>query len=288
MKRYRITYRNTSIEAPDGDFVIGRGNDCHLVLDDPSVSRVHAIIRKKDGELTILDQGSRNGVILNKKRLNREQQLQEGDQIVIGHQVIRIATITENTQAERTQGIIRCQNCGAWSSGDATTCSSCGNAISGVQNDPSTQELKAKTAVSGRPSFSTLCELASKSIQVGKVDEAERLMDTIYASAKSRISEREPIASGDFEKIANVLLDLAKTAKNAVYVSRIFELHHAMKRLMSRELVEQLYDVVRPAGYLACKEMTRYLTFLDSQSQRFSPGELFVHRRLNGLVKLCS
>lgn len=145
-----------------------------------------------------------------------------------------------------------------------------------------------RTAVSGRPSFSTLCELAAKSIQVGKTEEAERLMDTIFSSAKSRIEDREPISSEDFEKIADVMTSLAKAAKSPTQISRIFILHYLSKRLMSRELVESLYDIVRPVGYLACPEMTRYLNFLDSQANKLSPSERFVHKRLAGLVKLCS
>lgn len=286
MKRYRITYKNTNIEAPEGEFLIGRGNDCHLVLDDPSVSRIHAKIVKVDEALFIEDKGSRNGVLVNKKRISGRKNLNEGDQIIIGHQVIRIATTKENVR-ERTQGIIRCVNCGAFSSSDAGMCSSCGNPISLAPTNPIQREASS-TSVTGRPSFSTLCDLASKSIHVGRIDEAERLMGTIFSATKSRIGEKEPFASGEFERIAEVLLQLAQSAKNPSYISNIFTIHHLAKRLMSRELVEMLYDVVRPVGYLACPEMTRYLSFLDAQTKRLSPGEMFVHRRLAGLIKLCS
>jgi hypothetical protein len=287
MKRYRITYKNTNIEAPEGEFLIGRGNDCHLVLDDPSVSRIHAVIEKKGADLFIEDKGSRNGVIVNKKRIPERTLLQEGDQVVIGHQVIRIAVMKEASSPERTQGIIRCPSCGGWSSGDANTCSACGRPFT-VTPDSPTKALKAATAVSGRPSFSTLCELASKSIQVGKVDEAERLMETVFSAVKSRIADNEPISPQEFEQISEVMLALAKADKNPNRISQIFTIHHMAKRLMSRDLVEMLYNSVRPTGYLACPEMTRYLSFLDAQSERLSPGELFVYRRLTGLVKLCS
>ena len=286
MKRYRITYKNTNIEAPEGEFLIGRGNDCHLVLDDPSVSRIHAKLEKKGGDLFVEDKGSRNGVLVNKARISGRTKLAEGDQIVIGHQVIRIAKMKENAP-ERTQGIIRCGNCGAFSSSDSGVCSSCGRLISISPSDPIQKET-GSTAVAGRPSFTTLCELASKSIHVGRIDEAERLMGTVFSAAKGHIENKEPISSREFERISEVLLQLARHSKSPAYISNIFTIHHMAKRLMTRELVEMLYDVVRPVGYLACPEMTRYLGFLDSQTKRLSPGELFVHRRLAGLTKLCS
>ncbi len=288
MKRYRITYKNTNIEAPEGEFLIGRGNDCHLVLDDPSVSRIHAVIEKRGADLFIEDKGSRNGVVVNKKRVSGRTKLSEGDQVVIGHQVIRIAILKERPPSDLTQGIIRCPSCGAWSSGDIKICSNCGKALSVSPGEPTQKDIKSNTAITGRPSLSTLCALASKSIHVGKTDEAERLMETVFSAAKCRIEDKESLSSREFEQISDVLLALAKAAKNPLRISQIFTIHHMTKRLMSRELVEQLYDVVRPAGYLACPEMTRYLNFLEAQSERLSPGELFVHRRLAGLIKLCS
>ena len=76
--------------------------------------------------------------------------------------------------------------------------------------------------------------------------------------------------------------------KQARQITHLFSVHLAARQLMSRELVEKLYNLVRSVGYLACPEMTRYLNFLESKEKSFSPGERFVHRRLQGLVKLCS
>lgn len=288
MKRYRITYKNTSIEAPEGEFLIGRSNECHLVLDDPSVSRIHAVIRRSGDELEVEDRGSRNGVIVNKERIREQRKLGNGDQVVIGHQVIRIVLSAEPSKADRTQGIKRCPSCGAWSSGDASTCAVCGTSISVSAPFAGDDDLKVKTAAGGRPTFSMLVELALKAIQVGKLEEAERLVSGISSSAEARLNDGESLVPGDLDKIATVMVALAQAAKAPKEISRLFSLHFAAKNLMSRELVEKMYDIVRPVGYLACPEMTRYLGMLDSKSEGFNPGESFVHRRLQGLVKLCS
>jgi hypothetical protein len=288
MKRYKINYKSTSIEAPDGEFLIGRSDECHLVLDDPSVSRVHAVIVREGESLRVEDRGSRNGVMVNKERIKESRNLKDGDQVAIGHQVIKIALSNDASKIDRTQGIRRCPSCGAWSSGDVTCCTACGTSISAVAPFAGDDDLKVRTAAGSRPTFAMLVELALKAVQVGKLEEAERLVSGIVSSAEGRLLSGEGLVDGDLEKIGGVMAQLAQASKSSKEISRMFSLHLAAKQLMSRELVEKLYDLVRPVGYLACPEMTKYLNFLDSKSAELNPGELFVHRRLQGLIKLCS
>lgn len=62
---------------------IGRDVKNDILLNDPSVSRVHVeVIKNIDGYL-IKDQGSKNGLFVNNQRVE-EHQLQEGDSITIG------------------------------------------------------------------------------------------------------------------------------------------------------------------------------------------------------------
>lgn len=67
-----------------GSIVIGRSEQCDLRLDDPDVSRQHATVQEENGRFTIADAGSRNGVLLNGKRIDAETEIQEGDDIVLG------------------------------------------------------------------------------------------------------------------------------------------------------------------------------------------------------------
>lgn len=63
---------------------IGRSESNHIVIQDESISRVHAIIEKnEDGTLVIVDNQSRNGIAVNgvKKEMSL---IQTGDQISLG------------------------------------------------------------------------------------------------------------------------------------------------------------------------------------------------------------
>ena len=62
---------------------IGRSPDCGIFLDDVTVSRKHAILRERDGDFSIEDQGSLNGTFVNRKRIDSSP-LHEGDELQIG------------------------------------------------------------------------------------------------------------------------------------------------------------------------------------------------------------
>ena len=63
---------------------IGRAETNDLILRDPSVSHVHAILQPTESGFQIVDFGSRNGVFVNRKRINGTQPLANKDKIRIG------------------------------------------------------------------------------------------------------------------------------------------------------------------------------------------------------------
>lgn len=67
-----------------GEYVIGRTDDCDVVLPSSSVSRRHAKILIDDGRCYIEDLGSANGVIVDGQRVLRRRDLGTASQIRIG------------------------------------------------------------------------------------------------------------------------------------------------------------------------------------------------------------
>jgi hypothetical protein len=62
---------------------IGRSANADIRLDDPSVSRRHALIVSEDGSLRVLDDRSLNGVFLNGEVVEWGK-LNDGDELTIG------------------------------------------------------------------------------------------------------------------------------------------------------------------------------------------------------------
>ncbi|MFM8313056.1 MAG: diguanylate cyclase [Deltaproteobacteria bacterium] len=64
-------------------YKIGRDRDCDIWVDDPHISRVHAVITDENNETIIKDNLSTNGVFINGKKVT-EQILKNGDRLLIG------------------------------------------------------------------------------------------------------------------------------------------------------------------------------------------------------------
>ena len=80
----RATSAVGSVSLMDGRaWSVGRVAECDVVLDDPLVSRRHAVLRRLDGRWVLEDQGSRNGIYLDGSRAERVE-VGAGVRVVFG------------------------------------------------------------------------------------------------------------------------------------------------------------------------------------------------------------
>lgn len=62
---------------------IGRGPEADLRIDDPGISRNHAELRRSGGDVTVVDLGSTNGVVVDGDRVEQAR-LRDGSRIQLG------------------------------------------------------------------------------------------------------------------------------------------------------------------------------------------------------------
>jgi pSer/pThr/pTyr-binding forkhead associated (FHA) protein len=84
--------RGFFLHFPDGEFVFGRGPECHVRPNSELVSRQHCLLKVTAGHIHIRDLGSTNGTLVNGKRLLDELPLQEGDIVQLGGLVLQVVT----------------------------------------------------------------------------------------------------------------------------------------------------------------------------------------------------
>jgi pSer/pThr/pTyr-binding forkhead associated (FHA) protein len=87
--------RGKCLTFPRGEFVFGRGPECHVRPDSPSVSRQHCLLRVETDSVSIRDLMSTNGTLVNGTRLLGERLLEEGDRVQIGPLVLRFHLLAE-------------------------------------------------------------------------------------------------------------------------------------------------------------------------------------------------
>jgi pSer/pThr/pTyr-binding forkhead associated (FHA) protein len=80
------------ISVGEGALRIGRGIGADVVLEDRSVSRRHAVITCRAGEVVLLDDRSLNGVWVNGERVGQAT-LRDGDSIAVGDVQMRFLAI---------------------------------------------------------------------------------------------------------------------------------------------------------------------------------------------------
>jgi hypothetical protein len=77
-----------AVYAIEGTSRIGRSDESDIVLNDPSVSRTHAIVEIVAGRATLRDLDSTNGTFVNGRRISAEA-LRDGDELQFGNTRLR-------------------------------------------------------------------------------------------------------------------------------------------------------------------------------------------------------
>src|SRR5262245_45770545 len=73
------------------EILLGRDNDCDIVMNDLNASRRHALLYRRSGTCYVEDQQSKNGLFLNGKAVHSAT-LRDGDQLRIGDSTFRFSS----------------------------------------------------------------------------------------------------------------------------------------------------------------------------------------------------
>ena len=92
-----IVYHDVEYPLKTGENLIGREGDCDLTIRHRSVSRHHARIRVSSSGVTITDVGSRNGTFVRGVQIHAATDLQHGDEVRVGTEVLRFLLTAGST-----------------------------------------------------------------------------------------------------------------------------------------------------------------------------------------------
>ena len=82
--RFRVTYLAREFDLLPGENILGREGDVAILIPQKSVSRRHARIVVRGDVAVLEDLGSKNGTLLNGRRVESPEELSDGDEIRLG------------------------------------------------------------------------------------------------------------------------------------------------------------------------------------------------------------
>lgn len=175
---------------------IGRGESCHITLDDALVSRDHAVIRLGPDGAHIRDLQSRNGVLVNGARIQQEVPLKDRDRVRIGAQEMVFCVAAERQAlphpGRATGQMILCQACAVPYPTNSSACPHCGAPQPGEEVTRPHLDVKQNRDWA----LTLLAESVERALATGDHNSAERAMTRsaaeidMAAQARERLNER--------------------------------------------------------------------------------------------------
>lgn len=285
--RFRLRYLKHDLELFPGTFVIGRSAECQLSLDDPLVSRRHALLLVGDEDVSVEDAGSRNGVMVNGQRITARARLRDGDKITIGAQEMTLAVMDEavprrvgHTQRDMTLG-----------QGPVTMVSMPAAAKSGPPDPvpPPRVAVMPEESTIDRPkrgeALKLLGGVADKALALGNPESAERLLQNGLQEIATDVHAGKDVPADSIDLAARFAARLASGTGKGAWGDYVVRLYFDRGVLPPSAIVDELYVAARKMrGF----DLTSFRAYLLDQKKRgdLTATERFVLQRLEGLEKL--
>lgn len=288
---FRLRYQDHDLELPPGEFVIGRGMECQLAVDDPLVSRRHAALRVDASGVVIEDLGSRNGVRVNGVRIEGPARLSSGDRIEIGTQQLVIEGAITSAPPRGARYRRRAETLQLDVVPPSAPKAARLAPLPPIVDEPTIvgRHYSAPPGESSRSiqSLTVLGSVAEKALALGHVDEAERLLGAMLAGVLAKAKAKPADLDADIaEQAARYGLRLALSSGRSAWLDYVFELFTALGKPPPAPLVDELYTAVRRVKGLDLRTFRAYLSALRAQAASFGPSERFLLQRLEGLERL--
>jgi predicted component of type VI protein secretion system len=95
---YVLVYQSHRVVLPDGVIFVGRGIECHVRFNAPTVSRRHLRLELTGGVLLAENLSVTTGTLLNGKPLGAASRLRHGDRLMLGPRELQVEHLAEGSR----------------------------------------------------------------------------------------------------------------------------------------------------------------------------------------------
>ena len=283
--RFRLRYLHHDLELSEGQFAVGRSAGCQLSLDDPLVSRRHALLTVSPDGVTVEDLRSRNGVVVNGERITGRIALHPGDRVVIGSQELTLLEARESARRQTAS-----HEMGKRTLPKLPAAPELMGAERSSSNPPDvTSEPDAEPSMMRRAdAFNVLGSVAEKALAMGRADEAERLLASPLADVVEASRAGKRLSPWLVDMAAKFAAKLATATAKGAWADYVIELYDAQVRPCPAQVVDELYGAFRRVNAIDLARLRSYLARLREKQATFGPAEKFLLQRLEGLERLAA
>ncbi len=282
---YRLRYMHHDLELNEGQFAVGRSSTCQLSLDDPLVSRLHAVFFVGDRHVTVEDQASRNGVLVNGQRIAARTQLRPGDRILIGSQELMLVAQNSHNANTTDSPIGR----GTLTRMPALVGDSAPEPSGPPTIQPPSDILDADASTVRRAhAFNLLGGVAEKALVMGRADDAERLLATPLVELMEASRAGRRISPSLVDTISRFAAKLATATGKASWIDYVVELYQGQGRPCPAPVVDELNNALRRVTGVDLVRLRAYVALLHERQTAFGPAERFLVQRIEGLERLAA
>lgn len=271
---FRLRYLHHDFELPPGRFLIGRSTDCQLSLDDPLVSRKHALLTVTDDAVEVQDLGSRNGVLVNDEKISGPRQIGHGDRIMIGSQSMVISVpqseplTMRNVASDRVMAHVTV------------------TAMEPVRGSQVDQVEMRDEGTSKRDAFRLLGGVADKALVLGRAEEAERLLSTLLSHVLQTARSGGEVDESLVDQAGYYGAKLAGATGKGSWVNYVVELHTLLRRPCTAATIDELHAVLRKVKDIDLVALRSYVRVLREEAGQLGPAQKFLVQRIEGLERL--
>lgn len=307
MSRFRLRYLHHDLEMSEGEFAVGRNASCQLSLDDPLVSRRHALLVVSDDTVTVRDLGSRNGVLVNGERIEGTVRVGDGDRILIGAQEMTLVAMSgASPQPRRNRSLNRTMPKLPISpeSDQPPPLPSSAEARRVLTAPPQIHSTAPPTEGSGahhlpegdseismvrrQDAFTLLAGVADKALAMGRAVEAERILASPLADVIEASRAGKPLTAPLVDQAARFSAKLATATGKGTWADYVVELYAAQRRPVPAPVIDELYNALRRVASIDLTKLREYIETLKLDIATYGPGERFLIQRLEGLERLAA
>ncbi len=222
---------------PSGEWFIGRDKESRLRLDDPLISRRHAVLRVREDGSTITDLSSANGVYVNGAPAVGAARLAAGNRILVGREelvVVRVGAARATPAPDKEDALHRVTR-------DSF------RAMPVSREEPPTSAPAATTKVD---TFALISTVLDRMLAERRAPDAERLLTPHIEALLHDVNRGKPVPDAVSSRAAEYSIKVAEAAGSGKWLGHVLSIYSGLRRPLPRDLATSFLRVAeRVSGF---------------------------------------